>query len=437
MKKIILFFTILVILLLGGSYYAGNKFVQNYEEISKNSHFINNNKFEEGLFSTKATSDIVVTKQDISEFFGVSYDEYSKDMEDMKFKVISTTYHGPLALILGLKTEGYVEIENENFRKIFTNGKIMNFTNVINIKGDNDFEAKFSKLNLIDRDNLIVSPIFLKAKLNKNSEISNVLFKIDDVNLSSKIDNMLFSISGIEYDINFKTPIGIKRYIDILNTDEITDKITVEKIVLKTSDGFVEMSDIDSSSIATIVNNLINYDQNSKINKLIFEYKSKIYKLNSINFESSMKNISLLLYENMFNSENTNFETLTDLGYEFLIANPSIEIKNFNFKNEYEKNFTINAKLGIKDLNRNIDIENVASNLFNYIYGDAKLTFDKSYLRIIDDDYSKIEQNLLNNGILIKDGENLTQTYKIDQNKKDIILNNKFPLLGVLIQNID
>lgn len=441
MKKVISALIVVIVIVAGAVYFASNKVEENYQRIvdrlnDVNGFKVSENSYQKGLFGSKGSFDLVVSK-DL--FYNITGEELD---EDLKFKVESTISHSVLAFLNGFEIDSKVSIQNDMIKNIAATFLGSNVVATAKTKatlaGDKDINVKFSDVDFNDKKtNKFLTKDFKFAlkvdkKYNLNSgniEIAKIAFKSYDEYKDS------IEAEGVYIDTAYTTPVELSKIFESKISPYVANAKFKKVALLSESDGDIVVDDFDYKSKFEISNDLGSSNDVVKIGAVSV---SKL-KYTDFAFESKLSNINVPAINKVLDklsSTNGDKSVLDELNFDEILGqilekNPSVKVDRLSFKNgDNAINLKLDAAInGFKSGESQLAI-------FDKLSLNGELSVDEALAKFFDTllpEMTLIEPTLISAGYLKEDGKKVVSKFKYDPNKKDIIFNEKVGLQNLFM----
>ena len=440
MKKLISALVVVIVVAVGAAYIASNKVEEHYQRIVDKLNDIkgfkvSENKYEKGLFGSKGSFDLTVSK-DL--FYNITGEELD---EDLKFKVERTISHSVLAFVNGFDIDLKISIQNEAVKKFLGSNVIATAKTKASVSGDKDVNVKFSDIDFSDKQTMNVHTkdvkfgLKLDAKDNVNSaNLGLEKVSLKDLNEENKAE---VNLEGVDIDTSYTVPVEISKIFESKLAPYIA-KAKIKKLaLLDEKDGNVALDDLEYSSKFEVSNDLGSSNDVVKIGAVAV---NKV-KFTDFILDSKIANINVLTINNILDRlSNVNVDTnesifaglnLDEVMGQILEKNPSVKVDTLSFKNgDNAINLKLDAAInGFKSGESQLAI-------FDKLSLNGELSVDESLAKFFDTlfpEMTLIEPTLISAGYLKEDGKKVVSKFKYDPNKKDIIFNEKVGLQNLFM----
>ena len=455
MKKIIFALAVVLIAVLGVTFYGSSKAKESYDrgvarltgetlrlpfiDLKAN---VTQNEYDKGLFSSRATLTF----------------ELTDGKDPVKFEAKTTLKHGFAEIFSGFKAHSDIKALTPEAaaeaKKIFGTDEFLSADVLINLDKTRDVTLNLAEIKVEERNSdFVISKPFAKAQIKEN-KIKSLEIGVGKVSGGDTdgVDKFDIENASALIELNdFKSFDDLISFINIQTAYENIAKIGVktDKMSFNSAKGYDFPKSVGIAGISFLAQTKQNADAN-----LLDTLTDVSLGALDVDGKKVLEQLNLSLNEKNVNKEAMAMYVSYPQGatlYKILMSkNYVMEIKNFSFKNPNGKELKFNAVadasgLGSesKTLHDDVDIQTAlkavkfdgeikvqAASITEFLSAYKGLMADSDFNQMMDG-IKPFEERI--NSLFTKDGEYMSAKFKHDVGSDDLLINDKISLKEFII----
>ena len=450
MKKTIFALAVVLIAVLGVTFYGSSKAKESYDrgvarltgetlrlpfiDLKAN---VTQNEYDKGLFSSRATLTF----------------ELTDGKDPVKFEAKTTLKHGFAEIFSGFKAHSDIKALTPEAaaeaKKIFGTDEFLSADVLINLDKTRDVTLNLAEIKVDERNSdLVISKPFAKAQI-KEDKIKSLEIGVGKVSGGDTdgVDKFDIENASALIELNdFKSFDDLISFINIQTAYENIAKIGVktDKMSFNSAKGYDFPKSVGIAGISFLAQTKQNADAN-----LLDTLTDVSLGALDVDGKKVLEQLNLSLNEKNVNKEAMAMYVSYPQGatlYKILMSkNYVMEVKNFSFKNPSGKELKFNAVadasgLGSesKTLHDDVDIQTAlkavkfdgeikvqAASITEFLSAYKGLMADSDFNQMMDG-IKPFEERV--NSLFVKDGEYMSAKFKHDVGSDDLLVNDKISL---------